>query len=168
MAATFDLSSEFASIVDKLQKSPEDPTLKQALLKRIPEMKALAKVNALALYRLAQIYPQNSAQYQLMMNKSADMGCTNALLALCELSLKSNTHADLKKAAGYMDRIAVSNDSYIIKHSRSLLETHPQLEAEMKTSSKVNLRSQSNRFFSSVADKKEDENAAPQLGVNSI
>lgn len=154
MAAKLDTSSEFASLVNQLHRSPDDPALKQALVRRLPEMKALAQVNPLALFRLAQIYPQNSAQYQNMMIQSADLGCTNAMLALCHLLLKSNTFGDLKKAAGYMNRIEHSNDSYIMKQSRSLLETHPQLALEMKSQIKADGHHKGPRFFASQTDTK--------------
>lgn len=161
MAAKLDSSSEFASLVNQLHRSPNDPALKQALIRRLPEMKALAKINPLALFRLAQIYPQASAQYQQMMTQSADLGCTNAMLALCQLLLKSNTSGDLNKAAQYMNRIEQSNDTYIIKHSRSLLDTHPQL-AELKSQAKIDTYQQGPRFFSNLSERKGQEWVEPQ------
>ncbi len=164
MAAKLDLSSEFAALVNKLHRSPNDPALKQAVVIRLPEMKALAKVSPLALFRLAQVYPQNSAQYQHMMTQSANSGCTNAMLALCHLLLKSNAPGDLKKAAQYMTQIERSSDSYIISHSRSLLETHPQLAAELKSQATGNAYQQGPRFFSNGFEgKRQEQVVSPEV-----
>jgi hypothetical protein len=155
MTATLDFSSEFATLVNRLHQSPDDPALKQALVRRLPEMKALAKVNPLALFRLAQIYPKHSEQYQQMMKQSANAGCTNAMLALCHLLLKSNQPNDLKKAAHYINQIEHSNDSYMISHGRSLLETHPQLASELKSQIKSNDYQYASRFFSNGLEREE-------------
>lgn len=157
MAATLDLSHQFASLVKQLHQSPDNPALQNAVVRRLPEMMALAKVNPLAQYRLAQMHSPTSPQYKQMMRQSANMGCTNAMLAVCELLLKSNASADLKTAAHYMDMIEQSKDTYILKQSRDLLEAHPGLAAFMKAEFKFVSKSDSynmgNRFFKGQSER---------------
>lgn len=147
MNATLNSSSEFASLVHQLHKAPEDPALKQAVMMRLPKMKALAQGNPLDLFRLAQIYPKNSTQYQQFMKQSADLGCTNAMLALCELHLNNATASDLRKAACYFVAIEESGDTYILKHCNALLEQSETLAAEVKLLKKS--MANDARFFSS-------------------
>ncbi|TAL64284.1 MAG: hypothetical protein EPN84_03705, partial [Legionella sp.] len=115
-------SGEFANLLSQLQRSPHDSALKQAVVKHLPEMKALAKVNPLALFHLAQIHPQNSKQYQQMMRQSAELGCTNAMLALAQVLAKSKNPLDLHKAGQFIVKIVGSQDSYIQKHAQELLD----------------------------------------------
>lgn len=145
-------SSEFATLVNQLHRSPDDPALKQAVLKRLPEMKALAQVNSLALYRLAQVYPQNSTQYEQMMKQSAAQGCTNAMFAMAELLAKLPSSTDLKKAAEYIVMINKSKDSYMMKQTKTLLESHPKLLQEVQMQSGY---SQRTRFFAAKEDRDE-------------
>lgn len=153
MTAKLDLSGKF-DLIEKLLRSPNDPALKQELLIGLPAMKALAKVNPMAKFRLAQLHPQTSPQYKQMMMESAALGCTNAMLALCELLVKSK---EPKKAAQYIVMIEGSNDSYILKHSKSLLEKYPELAAELKTQPKVENQQNSHRFFAAIPDRKAQE-----------
>lgn len=120
-------SSEFAALVRKLKNAPDDPVLKQDLIRRLPGMKALARRNPLALYRLAKVYPKNSGQYYQMMVQSADAGCTNAMLALCKLLVKSASSTDKLVVVNYLNKIFSSNDSYIIQRAEAFLEMHPDL-----------------------------------------
>ena len=120
-------SNEFAVLVNQLHRSPNDPTLKQAVVKHLPEMMALAQDNPMALYHLAHIYPPNSPQYKQTMRQAANLGCTNAMLVMCQVLGKSNDPGDLKKAAHYLEMINKSNDSYIKEQARSLLKEYPQL-----------------------------------------
>jgi hypothetical protein len=126
MNATHNTSSDFVALVNQLHQSPYNPALKQAVVRRLPEMLAYAQCNPMALFRLAQIYPPNSCQYKQMMRRSAQRGCTNAMLAMCELLLKSNNNEDLELASQYMVMIENSNDSYIIESSRTILANHPR------------------------------------------
>lgn len=166
MTATLDSSYKFATLVERLHKSPDNPALKQELVRSLPEMKALAKVNPLAQFRLAQIHAPNSPQYKQMMRQSANMGCTNAMFALCELLVKSKSPADLKTAAHYMLMIERSKDSYIIKQSQSLLAEHPELAALMKAESKSGVKVESHnaafRFFGHSG-----KTVLPEMGVQS-
>ena len=93
MAAQLNISGEFATLVDKVHQYPDDSLLKQKVVRRLPEMRALAQKNPLAMYHLAQVYSPASPQYKEMMTRSADMGCTNAMLAVCQLLLKSHSAA---------------------------------------------------------------------------
>lgn len=151
MDTKLDASSEFALLVNQLHNSPNNPALKQEVVRRLPEMKILAKTKPLDLYRLAQIYSQNSIQYQKMMTQSADLGCTNAMLAVVKMHL-SATPSDLKKAAIYALKIERSNDSFIQKHAKALLEDNPKLKIELNTLKKSLNSSSSAQFFSTVTD----------------
>lgn len=119
------LSSEFSSLASQLQQCPDDQHLKQIVVSRLPEMRALAKVNPLAMFHLAQIYAPTSPQYKQMMRQSANLGCTNAMLALCELMVHSTTDADIKTAAHYLSLIERSNDSYIMQKAQELMDANP-------------------------------------------
>ena len=143
MPDPLDSSHKFASLLKQLHQSPDNPALQQELVRSLPEMKALAKVNSLAQYRLAQIHSPTSPQYKQMMRQAANMGCTNAMLALSEVLLKSTVPADLKTAAHYMVLIGRSQDSYILKQSSALLEAHPELAVLMKAEAKSSLKSES-------------------------
>lgn len=134
---TSDSSSQFAALVNQLQNAPDDPALKQALVRRLPEMMALARVNPLAMYRLAQVYAPGSAQYRDLMLKSANNGCTNAMLAVVELLVNTGSAADLRQAVDYMRRIENSEDSYILSRSEALLHNTPSLAEAMKVESQV-------------------------------
>lgn len=118
-------SSEFASLVEQLIKNPDNPVLKLALIRQLPQMKALAEMEPLSLFRLAQLYIPTSSQYKTMMTESAERGCTNAMLAVCELLLKSNRQEDMQQVDHYLQKIDASNDSYIIEKSRKLLAQYP-------------------------------------------
>jgi hypothetical protein len=162
MTVRLDTSHKFATLVKQLHQSPDNPALKQELVRSLPEMKALAKVNPLAQYRLAQIHSPGSPQYKQMMRQSANMGCTNAMLAICEVLVKSNTSADLNTAAHYMELIERSKDSYILKQSRSLLDEHPQLAVLMKTEpyNPIKTANTALRFFN-----QHQENANPEVEI---
>ncbi len=168
MNTRLDTSSEFASLVNQLHGSPYDPALKQAVVNRLPEMKALAQQDPFILYRLAQVYPKNSSQYLDMMTQAADLGCTNAMLAVCEVSLKSGHPMDIKKAAHYMVLIEQSNDSYIKQHSGALLEQFPRLAEQMSKVRSNNLSQYTPRFFADLKteDAKEwgTQNSYPIIG----
>ncbi|AAU28649.1 TPA: Dot/Icm T4SS effector Ceg33 [Legionella pneumophila] len=133
MAAQLDPSSEFAALVKQLQREPDNPGLKQAVVKRLPEMQLLAKTNSLALFRLAQVYSPSSSQHKQMILQSAAQGCTNAMLSACEILLKSGAANDLITAAHYMRLIQSSKDSYIIGLGKKLLEKYPDFAEELKS-----------------------------------
>lgn len=141
------VSSEFADLIGQLQTSPNNSDIKQALVSRLPEMMALAKVNSLALFRLAQIHAPSSAQYKQMMADSAKMGCTNAMLALCEVLVSSGSDIDLQSAAHYIQKIERSSDSYIRSKCDTLLDSNPQLQARVAVLNKESNYFTGIRFF---------------------
>jgi hypothetical protein len=154
MAVTLDLSYEFASLVKKLHESPNNPVLKQEVVSKIPDMIILAKVSPLAQFRLAQMHSPTSPQYKQMMRKSANMGCTNAMLALCEVLLKQEapTSADLKTAVHYMRMIEGSDDTFILEQRNALLKTNPQVAALMRAECKEHVFNANLNFFSCKQD----------------
>ncbi|HHX3462809.1 TPA: Dot/Icm T4SS effector Ceg33 [Legionella pneumophila] len=147
MAEQLDPSSEFAALVKQLQREPDNPGLKQAVVKRLPEMQLLAKTNSLALFRLAQVYSPSSSQHKQMILQSAAQGCTNAMLSACEILLKSGAANDLITAAHYMRLIQSSKDSYIIGLGKKLLENYPDFAEELKSKSKEIPYQSTLRFF---------------------
>lgn len=153
MNAKLNLSSEFASLVKELQSKPDNPSLKQEVVRRLPEMMDLAKSNPMDLYRLAKIYSPTSPQYKQMMRQSAASGCTNAMLAMCHLLLKTPSEANLRTTAHYLQMIVRSDDSYIINQSRRLLIEHPELEQEMRSPVKTRVYNSNVCFFSSAQQK---------------
>lgn len=152
MVMQSDLSHEFASLVKQLHKTPDEPTLKQKVVKLIPEMKVLAKTNPLDLYRLAHIHHPASQQYRHMMMESAAKGCTNAMLALVQELVKSDLPVDLATAAHYTGLIERSQDSYIIKQVRNLLKSCPEVTALMKTEFKSDSYNIGLRFFTALPE----------------
>lgn len=153
MADPLNLSSEFSSLVKELHQKPDNPGLKQEVVSRIPKMMALAKENPMDLFRLAQVYSPTSPQYKHMMRQSAARGCTNAMLSMSELLLKSGSSADVKTAAHYMTMIERSNDSYIIQNSKKLLSDYPELAAEMRVHAKSEPYNGKIRFFANQPEK---------------
>lgn len=163
MATQLDSISKFASLVNQLQQAPQDPALKQAVVRFLPEMMALAKVNALALYHLAQVYHPSSPTYRHMMLKAADQGCTNAMLAACQLLLKTGSANDLKEAVRYMQKIEASTDSYIKNGSKALLETYPDFAAMIASQYAGSASYSKARFFSKEPESKGNENFGMDL-----
>ncbi|MCL9684797.1 hypothetical protein [Legionella maioricensis] len=145
-------SHEFAALVAQLHQSPHDHALKQAMVDDFPKMKASAK-SPLDLYRLAQAHFPSSTQYKQLMRQSATLGCTNAMLAMAEILVKSKAPADLKTAAHYLSMIErtketeITKDSFIIEQGRALLKSHPQVAALMKTEFKSDSYNTNLRFF---------------------
>lgn len=156
MASLLDSSSEFAAIVNQLKNSPEDAGLKQSLIKCLPEMRALAEVNPLAMFRLAQIYPPNSSQYRELIIQSANNGCTNAMLAACDLFLNANMSPDVEKAADYFRMIEKSGDTYILKNAQALRESHPELAKALKPADTV-CSYNTLRFFPTTKPERREE-----------
>ena len=158
-------SSVFASLVSKLQKSPENHALKPAVVNRMPEMKALSKINPMVLFRLAKAFPPNSPKYKQTMMQSAELGCTNAMLAICELLVNSNEPFALKKAGHYLLMIEKSQDSYMKEQSKALLAEYPQLAAAIKTQSKPESYPHAHRFFTVAPERKVREQVEHEVGM---
>ncbi|MCE0722725.1 MULTISPECIES: hypothetical protein [Legionella] len=141
-------SNEFATLVNQLHRSPNDPVLKQAVVQHLPKMMALAQDNPMALYHLAHIYPPTSSQYKQTMRQSANLGCTNAMLVMCQILGNSTEPDDLKKAAHYVTMINRSDDSYIKEQAKLLVGEYPQLERALQHQAKPNLSyTLAQRFF---------------------
>ncbi|KTD13669.1 Dot/Icm secretion system substrate [Legionella gratiana] len=146
------LSNEFAALVNKLHESPNDPAIKTAVIQHLPKMLALAQDNPMALYHLAHIYPPNSAQYKKTMRESANLGCTNAMLVMCQILAKTD---DVGRAAYYLGMIHKSNDSYIKEQAQKLVSEYPQLARTMNEYAKPKSCRPSNihRFFTRQPEK---------------
>ncbi|MGL5741338.1 MAG: hypothetical protein ACRCXC_01695 [Legionella sp.] len=142
-------SNEFAALVNQLHKSPNDPALKQAVVQHLPQMMALAKDNnPMALYHLAHIYPPTSSQYKQTMRQAANLGCTNAMLVMCQLLVKSGDVSDFNKAAHYLRMIKKSNDTFINEQVDLLLAEHPELALTTEKQAKPKLcYNNAHRFF---------------------
>lgn len=132
MKDTVHVSSQFAALVKELQSAPNNPVLQKNLLNCLPQMKLLAKSDPMVLFLLAKIYPPNSAEYKNAIRQSANQGCTNAMLEMCQILVKSDHLADLKTAAHFMKKINDAKDSHIISLSKQLLADNPQLEKLMR------------------------------------
>ncbi|AWN73370.1 hypothetical protein LEAN103870_15620 [Legionella anisa] len=149
-------SNEFAVLVNQLHRSPNDPVLKQAVVQHLPKMMALAQDNPMALYHLAHIYPPTSSQYKQTMRQAANLGCTNAMLVMCQILGNSTEPGDLKKAAHYVTMINKSDDSYIKEQAQSLVGEYPQLARALQEQAKPNLSySHAHRFFTPQQEKEE-------------
>ncbi|AUH71905.1 hypothetical protein [Legionella sainthelensi] len=148
-------SNEFAALVNKLHESPNDPAIKAAVVQHLPKMLVLAQDNPMALYHLAHIYPPNSSQYKQTMRQSANLGCTNAMLVMCQMLAKTDDANDLKKAVHYLGMIQKSNDSYIKEQAQKLVTEHPQLAKTMKEHVKPKLYHNNNihQFFARLPEK---------------
>ena len=143
MSQFVNVRSEFVALVNELQSAPDNHGLQQKLVHCLPGMKALASKDPLALFQLAKIYAPSSPEYRNTVRRSANQGCTNAMLELCQLLVQSGKPEELKTAAHYMKKIKLSNDSHIYDLSKALLEKHPALGRVMAEQT----TSQSHRFF---------------------
>lgn len=150
--------SEFASLVQKLQQSPDDSKLKTAVVGLLPEMRHLAKTQPMAGYYLAHTYSPNSQQYRQAMVQSADLGCTNAMLAASEFLARSNHPENLQKAADYIKRIKLAPDSYIKTNLEKLLARYPKLDTAVQNQqTKTAGADHIHRFFPTASGNKEGE-----------
>lgn len=155
MANKYVSSGDFAALVSQLQQSPEDPYLKQKVVKYLPYMQELAKKNPLALYHLAHVFPEKSPQYRNMILKSAELGCTNAMLAACKFLAESKRPEDQQKATSFLAEIERSQDSFIMKHGKELIAEHPHLAATTTVQATVvtNAATANHRFFAKAENK---------------
>lgn len=156
MKAKQDPISEFTSLMNQLRQAPENITLKQALLKRLPVMKALAAHNPMALYRLAQSYSDNSPQYRQMMLRAADMGCTNALLDACKLLMRAHDSVNRTQVLSYLKSIAASEDSFIKHKTADWLTQHPEIQRQLSASASRNIERTTVRFFNVLSCETDD------------
>ncbi|WP_428412330.1 hypothetical protein [Legionella sp.] len=155
MANKYVSSGDFAALVSQLQQSPEDPYLKQKVVKYLPYMQELAKKNPLALYHLAHVFPEKSSQHKNMIIKSAELGCTNAMLAACKFLAESKRPEDQQKAKSFLAEIERSQDSFIMKHGKELIDEHPHLATTTAVQSGMisNAATANHRFFAKIESK---------------
>ncbi|WP_149865198.1 hypothetical protein [Legionella saoudiensis] len=156
MANKYVSSGDFAALVSQLQQSPEDPYLKQKVVKYLPYMQELAKKNPLALYHLAHVFPEKSAQHKNMIIKSAELGCTNAMLAACKFLVESKRPEDQQKAKLFLAKIEQSEDSFIMKHGQELAAKHPHLATAVQPAIVSNAATANHRFFTKAESKTQD------------
>lgn len=154
MSSASNLSGHFDSLVKKLQENPDSALLKQQLVSCLPAMRSLAKIDPMAEYRLAQIYSSNSPQYKKLMEHAANNHCTPAMFAMVKLLLESKSETNLVKAASYVRKIHLSEDSYMIKQSNELIAAHSELAGVLKD--KTSERTQIG-FFSTSKNVEPDE-----------
>lgn len=152
------LSNEFAELVNKLQQSPNDSSLKKAVLTLYPKMEFLAKDNPMALYHLAQVYAPNSPKYQQTMRQAANLGCTNAMLVMCQILGKSNNLREVRKAAFYLGHIEHSEDSYIKEEAQKLISEYPLLAKAQEYAKSHLSHGHNHRFFIPKSGQSGDNN----------
>lgn len=81
------------------------------------------------------------------------MGCTNAMLVMCQILAKTNDANDLKKAVHYLGMIQKSNDSYIKEQAQKLVKDRPSLARTMNEQAKPKLYNNIHQFFTRVPEK---------------
>lgn len=138
------ITSKFVALVNELQATPDNHSVQQKLVHCLPEMKALASENPLALFHLAKIYPPKSPEYRNTIRQSANKGCTNAMLELCTLLIASGKRDEIKTAAHFIKKIKHSNDTHIYNLSKKLVQSHPELANALHEQSST----QTHGFFS--------------------
>jgi hypothetical protein len=126
------MATSIASLKNQLNKDPENHAVKQQVVELLARMKNSSQLNPLDKFLLAQFYSPTSPQYKKMMREAATAGCSNAMLSMCELLLKTNSATDLRTAVYYINRINRSNDSFVQKQSKELVQDHPELALEMR------------------------------------
>ena len=133
MALSPQFSTEFVDRAKAVTQAPDDYYTKAETLGMLMQMKALAASgDAMAQYRLAQVYPKNSAPYLTWMQAAAQQDFTNAMLALSLALAENGTVSGLQQAAQYMVRIFNSEDSYIKQEAKDLLTRNRLLNSEVQ------------------------------------
>lgn len=159
-------STTFASLVNELHKSPDDPLLKHRIMGYLQQMKKLAEHDALALYHLAFVFAPNTPQQRKYLLRSADLGCTNAMVAACKMLVQSKTPGDLPKAILYLKKIEQSSDTYIKEQAQELIRKYPELTPTQQE--KLSIGAHAYGFFATAQDGTEisnepQENHQPQV-----
>ncbi len=157
-------STEFAQLVNKLHQSPNDSSLKKAVVELLPRMIYLAKNDPMALYHLAHIYAPNSPQYQQTMCQAANLGCTSAMLAMCQILARSKNPRAVIEASLYLAKINGSDDLYVKEEAKKLITKYPQL-AEAQEHEQCN-SSHAHRFF--ISQQRIDDGAEIELLSNLV
>ncbi len=152
MAPSQTLSSEFVSLTRALASEPDNHYSKAETIYLLKQMKVLAATgDAIAQYRLAQIYPKNSVYYYEWMKAAAQQGFTNAMLALSTSLAETGSLVGLRQAANYLSKIFRTNDSFIKNEALALLAQNRLLYAEVKRQFERSNLSPAACFFPSSA-----------------
>ncbi|CDZ75822.1 hypothetical protein BN59_00081 [Legionella massiliensis] len=132
MALSPQFSSDFVIRAKAVSEAPDNYHIKNETLGMLMQMKALAASgDSMAQYRLAQIYPQNSELYLSWMNKAADQGFTNAMLALAFAHAEKGTASGIQQAARHVVKIFSSGDSFIKSEATGLMDRNNLLATEV-------------------------------------
>lgn len=143
----------FVSLVNKLQKSPNDYSLKMQVMEYLPTMITLGRTNPFVLYLFAKSLLPTSPKYRDKMRESANKGCTNAMLDYSKLLIESGKPCDLKTVKHFVKQIKASKDTYIKELCKDFVSKHPQLSFVFNEQTcKATNRSQ---FFQSDLKKEE-------------
>ncbi|CEK11876.1 SEL1-like repeat protein [Legionella hackeliae] len=87
--------------------------------------------SAVAAYRLAKNYPQNSESFLKWMKVAINQNLTNAMLDMALILVEQGSVAGVQKAAGYLVQILRSNDSYVKTLAEDFLHNNHLLSAEV-------------------------------------
>lgn len=132
MAVSPQFSSDFIIRAKAVTEAPDNYYIKNETLGMLVQMKALAASgDAMAQYRLAQVYPQNSEPYMSWMNKAANQGFTNAILVLALIYAEKGSDSAIRQAAQYLVKIFASGDSYIKSEATGLMARNSLLAGEV-------------------------------------
>lgn len=172
MTFSTQFSTEFITRVKAVTEAPENFNIKAEALSLLMQMKTLAtRGDAMAQYRLAQVYPKNSHPYLTWMQAAANQGFTSAMLALSLIHAEHGTPAGLQKAAAYIVKILSSNDSYIKSEATAMIERNHLLGAEVRRQLNKACLSKSNLGFfaqSTTANEQReaDRSESPEIQAN--
>ncbi|KTD22170.1 Uncharacterised protein [Legionella lansingensis] len=146
--------------VDPLTESVDDYHTKTEVINFHKQMKAMAlQGDAVAAYRLARDFPQNSDDYLKWLKKAADSGLTNAKLDLAISLAQSKSVSKLQQAADYFVQVLRSKDRFIKDQAEDFLSQNRSLFAEVTRQMNGNkITSSSNHFFAPDPARVEDNN----------
>lgn len=162
MALSPQFSSDFVIRAKAVTESPDNYHIKNETLGMLMQMKALAASgDPMAQYRLAQVYPKNSESYLSWMNKAADQGFTNAMLALAFAHAEKGTVSGIQQAARFVVKIFSSSDSFIKSEATGLMNRNSLLAAEVarQMNNQVSVGKSQVGFFAQDARAVETEKA---------
>lgn len=161
MSTQIKSSKDFAALIEQLQKNPQDAYFKMKIMEVLPQIKAGAKNNPLALYHLAKVYSPQSAQYRKTIIEAAELGSTNAMFDAYKLLIKSNQIRDQQQAHKYLTSIYQSEDSFIINCVNDYLRTHSHTQKMSSTN-----EGYSPRFFTTSSEAVEAVASKQELSPN--
>ncbi|WED43261.1 hypothetical protein [Legionella cardiaca] len=124
--------SEFDNLAQARKQTPNDYQIKTETINLYKQLKVLAlEGKAMAAYKLAKIYPQNSNHFVKWMRIAAEQGLTNAMLDMAKALAEKGSVGQLQQAANYLVRILRSDDSYIKTQAKEFLSENRLLSAEV-------------------------------------